>query len=155
MAIEIDIDYNAGGRPGGLSSVTGVYSSRAALAASWVPVVRGGGRSAVQRGRLLLPSWRALWALLVPWCLPSSVRVVLGWAVWWSAVLLSMLCRQGGCWALLLIVGALAGLCAVVLPWSSVAGAACVLCLLLWIAAGMASRPAWGPVPVRVSSPTA
>lgn len=51
----------------------------------------------VQRGRLLVPSWRAvvpsvglaarrppggllwaLWAVLVPWCLPSSVQVVRG-----------------------------------------------------------------------------
>lgn len=102
----------------------------------------------------------ALWAVLVPWCLPSSVQVVRGCvavsaAVWWSAVLLSMLCRLGGCCGLLLIVGALAGLCAVVLPWSSGAGAACVLPLLPWIAAGAASLRAVGACFRSVSSPTA
>ena len=65
--------------------------------------------------------------------------------LWWPAVLLSMLCRLGGCWALLLIVGALAGLCAVVLPWSSGAVAACVLPLLPWIAPGVVSCPTVGP----------
>lgn len=83
--------------------------------------------------RLLCRSCGAVWRSLL---------------LWWSAVLLSML---GGCWGLLLIVGALAVACS--LPWSSGAGAACVLPLLPWIAPGVGSCPAVGSCPRSGLSP--
>ena len=100
----------------------------------------------------------ALWAVLVPWCLPSSVQAVRGCVAVSAAVVVC--CAAVDAVPPGRLLGAAADRWRV--SWPVCCGPAMVqrgrgglrLSLLPWIAAGAGSPPAVGPASARASSPS-